>query len=170
MTARSAALAAALAVTVTISISAAATPVSAQLSDPCDTPCALVLGASAYTVAIGTVVAYGRATGGYSTRGLPLAIWGTSFAAAVGGGLALGGNGERQERAVYASGIGAVAGALTGLALGTTTGEGDRSGKLSAVLIGAAAGALVGGVYGALSYDEGGGAVQPAEIGFRIAF
>ena len=144
-------------------------PASAQFSDPCDFPCALVLGASAYTVAIGTVVGYGRATRGYSTRNVALGVWVTSFVAVTGGGMALSGNGERQERAIYASGIGALGGALVGLALGPTFDETDRSGKLAAVLVGAAAGALVGGVYGALSYD-GGATAQPASIGVRIPF
>lgn len=164
MKARSVALAAAL------SIAAPAAPASAQFSDPCDVACALVLGASAYTVAIGTVVAYGRATGGYSTRNAALGIWSASFIAVAGGGMVLSGNGERQERAVYASGIGAIAGALTGLAVGSTLDRSDRSARLAAVLISAAAGTLVGGFYGALSYDEGGASAQPAQIGIRIPF
>src|SRR5690606_27286333 len=114
----------AVAVAAALAMGAPALPASAQFSDPCDAPCALVLGASAYTVAIGTVVAYGRATGGYSTRDTPLAIWTTSFVAVAGAGIALSGNGERQQRAVYASGIGAAAGALTGLAIDAAMGEG----------------------------------------------
>jgi hypothetical protein len=164
LTARAVALVAALVV------GAPAKPASAQFSDPCQVRCALVLGASAYTIAIGTVVGYGRATRGYSTRDVPLAIWGTTFAVVVVGGMALSGNGERQERAVYASGIGALGGALVGLALGPAFGEGDRSSKLAAVLVGAAAGAVVSGVYGALSYGEGAAGARPATIGVRIPF
>lgn len=163
MTSRAVALVAALA------MGAPAAPASAQFSDPCQFRCALVLGASAYTIAIGTVVGYGRATRGYSTRNIALGIWGTSFAAVAGGGMALSGNGERQERAVYASGLGAMAGALAGFAIGPTFEERDRSGKLAAVLVGAAAGALLGGVYGALSYDSGAGP-QPAQMGVSIPF
>ena len=164
MTVRAAALAAALA------IGSPTAPVSAQFSHPCDVPCALVLGASAYTVAMGTVVGYGRMARGYSTRNQPLAIWVTSFAVVAGGGMALSGNGERQERAVYSSGIGALGGGLAGLAVGSTFDERDTSAKLAAVMIGAAAGALAGGIFGALSYDEGDTGPQPAMIGLRITF
>jgi hypothetical protein len=148
---------------------ASAAPASAQFSHPCDVPCALVLGASAYTVAIGTVVGYGRATRGYSTRGVALGIGVTSFVSVAGAGMALSGDGERQERAVYASGMGALGGALVGLALGPAFEETDGSAKLAAVLVGAGAGALIGGVYGALSYDGATG-TQPAAVGVRIPF
>jgi hypothetical protein len=101
--------------------------------------------------ATGTVAALGRLTGGLSTTGQAVGTWGASFALVVGGGVALSGNGERQERAVYAAGIGSGVGAALGLALAAATDASDGSRLLASTLIGAAVGVLAGGVYGALS-------------------
>jgi hypothetical protein len=130
---------------------------SAQLSDPCGATCGLVLGTTALTFATGTLVAYTRLTGGLSTPGEGLGVLGVGFATFVAGAVALGGNGERQERAVYGAGLGALVGSAVWLALERSRGESDGSRSLAASLMGAAAGALVGGVYGALSHEAGPG-------------
>jgi hypothetical protein len=128
-------------------------PATAQFQEPCELACIGVLGATGFIAATGTAVAVGRITGGMSTVNRGLLVWGTSFTAVVGGGMALSGNGNRQERAVYAAGVGTLAGALTGLALEVVRTDGDGPRVLAGALMGAAAGAFVGGVYGALSYD-----------------
>jgi len=122
-----------------------------------------VLGATAFTVATGAAVAFGRHTGGISNIEQGLGIWSAAFVLSVGGGLALGSNGERQEQAVYAAGIGALAGSLVWLGIESSLDQSTGARKLAASLMGAAAGALVGGVYGALSYDEPNGG-SPASV------
>jgi len=130
-----------------------ATPgASAQLSDPCGAACGVVLGATAFTAATGAVVAYARASGGISTAGEGLGIWGAGFATVVGGGIALQGNGARQRRAVYGAGIGAVAGSLLGLGIESTRTSSDDASRLAAALVGATLGTLAGGIYGAVTY------------------
>ena len=128
-------------------------PSAAQFSEPCQVACALVLGLTGITVATGSVVAVARQNGGFSTQSGALRVWWSGFGLAVGAGVALSVNGERQARAVYAAGIGAVAGSLVGLSIESLRAESDGARKLSATLIGAAAGAVVAGVYGALSHS-----------------
>jgi hypothetical protein len=125
---------------------------NAQLSGPCGTACGVVLGATAFTAATGTVVGFARASGGISTPREGLGIWGAGFAAVIGGGVALQGDGHRQRRAVYGAGIGALAGSLLGLGIESTRASSDDASRLAAALIGAAVGTLVGGVYGAVTY------------------
>jgi len=124
----------------------------AQLSEPCGTRCGVVLGATAFTAATGTVVAYARITGGISTAKEGLGIWGAGFLTVVGGGIALQGDGGRQRRAVYASGLGAVAGSLVGLGIESVRAGSDDASRWAGALVGATVGTLVGGLYGALSY------------------
>lgn len=138
--------------TLAMALSVAPPAVSGQLSDPCATACGVVLGATAFTAATGTVVAYARASGGISTSAEGLGIWGAGFATVLGGGIALKGNGARQRRAVYGAGIGAVAGSLLGLGIESTRSSSDEASRLAAALVGAALGTLVGGVYGAVTY------------------
>jgi hypothetical protein len=133
-----------------------APPASGQLSEPCQVTCALVLSAAGFTTATGAAVAVGRWSGGISTVEKGLWIWGTTFAVVVGGGLALGGDGELQERAVYSAGVGALVGAVAGLGIERALSGGDGPRSVAATLVGAAAGALAGGVYGALSHANGG--------------
>jgi len=138
---------------------------TAQLSDPCEAACSLVLGVTGYAVATGALVAWGRHTGGISTDKEGMWAWGTGFVLTVGGGVALGGNGERQERAVYAAGLGVLAGSAVGLAVGSMRPDSNGTTRLAATLIGAGAGALIGGVYGALTHDqEGAGAPRPVPL------
>jgi hypothetical protein len=126
--------------------------VKAQFSDPCQVTCAAVLGATGFVAATGASVAVGRLSGGMSTVDQGLWVWGSSFLVFAGGGVALAGDGERQERAVYAAGIGTAAGALAGLALGAVRTSADGPQRLAGVLVGATVGALLGGAYGALSH------------------
>lgn len=144
---------------------------TAQLSDPCEVACSLVLGLTGYAVATSTLVAWGRHTGGISTSSEGLWAWGAGFALTVGGGVALGGNGERQERAIYAAGLGVLAGAAVGLAVGSIRPGGDGANRWAATIIGAGAGALIGGLYGALSHDgrASGRATQVPLFTFRFA-
>jgi len=128
----------------------------AQFADPCATACALTLGAVGAVAATGAAVALGRLEGGMSTSSQGLWTWGMSYALVVGSGIALSGDGERQERAVYAAAVGSAAGALAGLAIASMGGSSDGTRRLAGTLIGAAAGAIVGGVYGAVSQDETG--------------
>lgn len=138
-----------------------ATPASAQFDEPCQLTCIGVLGVTSFVAATGASVAAGRITGGMSSVHQGLVVWGGTFAAVAGGGMALSENGERQERAVYAAGIGMVTGALVGLALQAARTDGSEPYLFAGALIGATAGAVVGGVYGALSYeaDESAGSV-----------
>ena len=127
--------------------------VVAQFSAPCKAACALVLGVSSYAVGTSATVAWGRQTGGLSTANEGKWVWASGFALALGGGVALSGNGERQERAVYGAGLGVLAGAAVGLLVGSLRSEGSRVPRLADTLIGAGAGALIGGIYGAISHD-----------------
>ncbi len=137
----------------------------AQLSDPCGARCGIVLAATSFVVGTGTATAVGRARGGFSPTTQGLVAWGAGFALTAGGGLALAGNGARQERAVYAAGIGALAGGLTGLILGAIREESTPATRLAATLVGGAVGALAGGVVGAVGWDEGaGGAGAPMPL------
>lgn len=143
----------------------------AQLSAPCETRCTLVLSASSYAIATGATVGLARLRGGLSSGGDAAWIWAGGFAAAFGAGLALGQNGERQERAVYGSGLGTLVGALGGLVVGSRRSEGDAPHRLGAVLIGVGAGALVGGVVGALTHDGRSGSARPIPfLVSRISF
>lgn len=159
-----------LAARVTVALVALPLPASAQLSEPCGVTCGLTLGATGFTFATGALVAYGRQTGGISTIREGLSVWGVGLGAFVAGGVALSGNGGRQERAVYSAGIGTVAGSLLGLTIESLVGESSGARKLAATLTGAAAGALIAGVYGAVSYEREGGAASAASLGVRIPF
>jgi len=143
-------------VLVAVAVGCAGTPVPtlAQFSDPCELECIAVLGATSFVTATGVSVAAGRLTGGLTSMSHGLLLWGASFAAAAGGGMALSRSGERQERAVYAAGIGTLVGALAGGLLGTSLG-GDEARVISGTVMGAAAGALIGGVVGALTWSDG---------------
>lgn len=132
-----------------------------QLSEPCRVRCALTLGVSSTALATGTMTAVGRLKGGYSTTGQAIATWSLGFAAGAGAAIALGGDGERQRRAIYASALGAAGGALAGLAIESLMGESDTASRFSATLIGGAGGVVVGGAIGALTRDDAGG-VSPA--------
>lgn len=138
---------------VLLALAPAPTPVAAQLEAPCRLGCAAVLGATSFVTATGISIAAGRMSGGLSSMSQGLFIWGASFAAVAGSGMALSGNGERQERAVYAAGLGTLAGGLLGGTLEAARTGGDEAHVISGALIGAAAGALVGGAVGALTYD-----------------
>lgn len=157
---------------VVVTVAACATPraAAAQFSDPCDLGCALVLGGASYAFAMGTTTAVGRLNGGFSTSNQGVLTWGLSFAAAAGAGMALAGNGGRQERAVYSAGLGAIAGGLAGLAV-EALGDSSAATRLAASLIGSAAGALAGGVIGATTYDgDTGAGAQPAAVAPSLSF
>lgn len=127
---------------------------AAQFSDPCGAACALTLGATGVVAATGSVAAFGRLGGGMSTSSQVLWTGGISYALVVGSGMALSGNGERQERAVYGAAIGSAAGALVSLGVAAIADRSDGTRLLAASLIGAAAGAVLGGVYGAVSHGD----------------
>jgi hypothetical protein len=141
----------------------------AQLSEPCAAACGATLVAVSAVAATGAVATLGRLEGGLSTTSEGLWAWGASFAAVVGAGAALSGDGARQERAVYAAAVGSVAGAALGLVLGAATDSGDRARSVAAALIGAAVGTVAGGVYGALSHDDRGAALTPS-LSLEIPF
>lgn len=130
------------------------TEVTAQFSEPCELTCAAVLGATGFVAATGTAIALGRLTGGMSTVNQGLWVWGGTFGALVGGGIALSGDGERQHRAIYGAGLGALAGAVAGFTIEALRTRGDEPGVLSGTFIGATTGALLGGVYSALTYSD----------------
>jgi hypothetical protein len=159
-----------LVVALALATGAPSTPASAQLSEPCEAACGLVLAATGFTVATGAVVAYGRSKGGISTTAEGLRVWGVGFAMVVGGGIALRGNGERQERAVYAAGIGTLVGSVAGLGVEAAFGEGDGAARVAAALVGAAVGGLVGGVYGALTHEHGEGSAQATLVRLSTPF
>lgn len=129
-------------------------PVAGQLSVPCELSCGAVLGASALGVGMGALVVWARQTGGVSTQKEAFLVMGGGMTLAVGGAIALEGNGRRQERAVYGSGLGMLGGAVAGLGIAALVAEIDAPRAYSAALIGAGAGALVGGLVGALTYEE----------------
>jgi hypothetical protein len=129
-------------------------PAEAQLSDPCSLECGLVLGATSFVFASGVATAVGRSSGGFTTTSSGIVAWTSGFVVALGGGIALAGNGERQERAIYSAGIGAVAGSLVGLAADSFSGDSSRATKVAATLVGAAAGALTFGIYGAATWND----------------
>lgn len=137
-------------------------PAEGQFKAPCELQCALALGATAYVVGTSTLVAWGRATGGVSTSKEALLAWGAGFAIVAGSGVALSGNGARQEGAVYGAGLGTLAGSIAGFAVGLArtdapSSRGPRGARLvAAALVGAGAGALAGGIYGALSHSDQG--------------
>jgi len=143
---------------------------TAQLSHPCEAACSLVLGLTGVTVATSTLVAWGRHTGGISNTRQGMAAWGTGFALTVGGGIALSGSGARQERAVYAAGLGVLAGAAAGWVVGSIRPGEDRANRWATTLIGAGVGALIGGVYGAVSHDEGSGGMGAPVPLFTVRF
>jgi len=127
---------------------------AAQFSDPCSVECAVVLGATSFAFASGTAAAVGRLKGGFSTARQGMVAWGSGFAFAAGAGIALSGNGARQEHAVYLAGLGALSGSLVALASESLIGDSTSEQRLAATLVGAAVGALVGGAYGALTWEE----------------
>ncbi len=127
--------------------------VSAQFQEPCELKCIGVLGVTGFVAATGAAVAAGRLTGGMSTVNQGLLVWGSTMTLVVGGGMGLSGNGHRQERAVYAAGLGMLAGALTGFTFETLRTGGDGPRVLAGALIGASVGVIAAGVYGAVSYD-----------------
>ena len=106
-------------VVATLALSAATAllprPARGQFRAPCEVQCALTLGATAYVAGTSALVAWGRASGGVSTSKEAALVWGTGFAIVAGGGVALGGNGARQERAIYGAGLGTLAGTVAGL-------------------------------------------------------
>jgi hypothetical protein len=142
----------------------------AQFAEPCELACAAILGATGFVAATGTAVAVGRVSGGISSLNQGLWVWGNAFAVVVIGGVVLSGNGERQRRAIYAAGMGTVAGALSGFALEALRVSGDTPRILAGTLIGATAGAVLGGGWGALSHDEDGaqGSIPLFSIGLRF--
>lgn len=127
-------------------------PASGQLTDPCDAWCGALLGANAFTFAMGTSVAVGRAAGGFHTVSAGGITWAASFSAAVAAGTALSGDGHRQRRAVRGAALGAAGGALAGLAIESISGSTSTT-RFAATLVGAAAGVVVGGVVGALTHE-----------------
>jgi hypothetical protein len=131
--------------------------------------CGVVIGATGITFATGALVAYTRYTGGVSRPGEGIRVFAVGLATYVGAAFALGGNGERQERAVYGAGIGALAGSAVFLAIESLRAESDGARRLAAVLMGAAAGSLAGGVYGALSH-EGGSSGLGASLSLPLRF
>ena len=142
----------------------------AQLSDPCGVECGLVLGATSFVFASGVATAIGRMNGGFTTTGSGIVSWTGGFVVALGGGIALAGNGARQERAIYSAGLGAAAGSLLGLATDALTGESTTASRWAATLVGAAAGALGFGVYGALTWEEENLPVPMASFSIPVGF
>ncbi len=134
----------------------------AQLTDPCQLTCATVLGVTSFAFATGAATAVGRVKGGYSTARQGALVWSGSFLAAALSGVALAGNGERQERAVYSAALGVGTGALLGLTV-EALGDDSAASRWAATLIGASVGAVVGGVVGAATWEPSDvAAVQPA--------
>jgi hypothetical protein len=148
----------------------------AQLSDPCEVRCGAVLGVAGVAVAMGATAAVGRARGGYDTSGDAAKVWALGFAVGLGAGIALAGDGGRQRQAVYAAGVGTVAGALAGFGIESVFGSGSAATRVAASLVGAGVGALAAGAYGAISYDRAAIAGPNAEsrsagrLVFRIGF
>ena len=149
-------------------------PAVLEATGDCRISCGLVLGVTSFTVATGTVVTWGRVTGGIQTASQGRAIWAISFGASLATAATL--SGSRREQAVYSAGVGAAAGALVGFTLDAVAGSGEGSTKVAAALIGATLGAVAGGVYGAFSddEDEGAGAALAAQriplVSLRIPF
>jgi hypothetical protein len=126
---------------------------SGQFSDPCSLECGLLLGATSFVFATGTATAAGRMSGGFTTARQGMVIWGSGFVFAMGAGIAVSGDGDRQERAISLAGLGALGGSLVGLVSEALLGDSTSEQRLAATLVGAAVGILAGGVYGALSSD-----------------
>lgn len=126
----------------------------AQFTDPCGAACALVMGASSVAFATGTATALGRLRGGYWTTGQGVRAWVGGFAVAAGAGIALSGDGDRQRRAVYGAGIGALGGAVGGWAIEALVGESSDATRLAGALVGSAVGVALGGAIGALTHDR----------------
>ncbi|MDX1495789.1 MAG: hypothetical protein R3253_17090, partial [Longimicrobiales bacterium] len=103
--------------------------------------------------ATGVTTAVGRLEGGYTTKPGVIVTWSAGFVVAAGAGLALHGDGGRQRRAVYGSAIGAVGGALAGLAVESLVGESTEATRWAASLIGGGVGVLAGGIIGAAGYE-----------------
>ena len=127
--------------------------IEAQLSDPCEAACAATLGATSFVFAMGTMSAIGRMEGGYTTKTGPAVTFTGAYLASAGAAFALSGNGERQRRAVYGSAIGAMGGAVAGLAAESLFGESDTASRFAATLVGGALGVVAGGIVGASTYD-----------------
>lgn len=142
---------AALAVFVPLLLSTPRTA-SGQVTDPCDAWCGALLGANAFTFAMGTSVAVGRAAGGFHTVTAGGITWAASFGAVLAAGAGLSGDGHRQRRAVRGAALGAAGGALAGLAIESISGS-TATTRFAATLVGAAAGVVVGGVVGALTHE-----------------
>jgi len=92
--------------------------------------------------------------GGYSNPRQGIIAWGSGFVVAAGAGMALSSDGERQQRAIRAAGIGALGGALAGLAVESIFGESTNATRIAATLIGAGLGVAVGGAVGAVTYEQ----------------
>lgn len=134
----------------------------AQLTDPCDVACTVVLGASSFTFATGTMVAVGRARGGYSAADQAIMAWTAGFLTAAVTGVALRDDGARQRRAAYGSGLGALGGAVAGVAVESLVDGSTPSRRWAAALVGAAVGVAVGGAVGAVSHQAEPPAPSPA--------
>lgn len=145
-------------------------PAAAQFTDPCELTCVGVLGATSFVAATGVSIAVGRIGGGMSTVNEGLLAWGASFAALTASAMALSGDGGRQERAVYAAGIGTLGGAVLGLGIEGIRTDGDEPHVLAGTLIGAALGAVAAGAYGALSYHDGGSGEAIPALSVTIPF
>lgn len=139
-------------------------PVSGQFSDPCAVTCGLTLGVVSFAFATGASTAVGRAKGGYTTTRQGIVTWSVGFLSAAGAGMALSGNGARQERAVYGAALGALGGSVAGL-LVESLGDSNSTTRLAATLIGGAVGVVAGGVIGAATLDtDADGAAEAALI------
>jgi len=139
--------------TVALGIGGSPSDAAGQFSHPCGLECAVVLGAVSVTFATGATAAIGRLEGGYHTAPQAATVWIIGFTAAGVGGTALSVRGVRQRDGIYGAAIGAIGGAVVGLAAEAFIGHGTSSTRWAASLIGAAAGVLVGGAVGALSAD-----------------
>lgn len=157
---------AALTTLVLLVVGSALSPRSAtgQFAEPCAVTCGLTLGAVSFVFATGASTAVGRAKGGYTTTRQGITTWSVGFLASAGAGMALSGNGARQERAVYGAALGAVGGSVAGL-LVESLGESTGATRLAAALIGAAVGVVAGGVVGAATLDASGDdGIDPALV------
>ena len=156
-------------------LSVGAVPLEAEAAVDCQVGCAVVFGVTSFTMATGTAVGWGRATGGISTHALGQAIWVTSLGASLGVGF-IQWNSPSHERMIFSAGIGSAAGALLGVVLESAVGRAEGSDKVASALIGAAVGAVAGGVYGVLSHEEGSGpeallaSRPPPLVSIRIPF
>jgi len=113
--------------------------------------------------------------GGFSNPRQGIIAWASGFVAATGGGMLLSGNGDRQQRAVYGAGLGALGGALAGLTAESLFGQSTSATRLAATLIGAGLGVAIGGTIGAMTHEDvplGGASAAWVQLAFviRIGF